>query len=238
MKNGFGQDSNAFAILAGVTGTNHTSSQVLNTLKKLSTSSGPLAFSNGTIASGFQKLISPYASAYHLRAAFSVGDGEVAKDLLKTLWKPMADPSGINYTGCFWETLSADGGLGLGPITSLCHAWGSGPTGELSMYVLGVQAIKPGYAEWQVSPLTMGLEWARGNVPVPGGEIAVSWNATDDVITRIEVLSPAQTRGIIKLPASSNCSWGWNLNGKPVNGANGTFVVNGGEKVLLTLNVA
>ena len=165
-----------------------------------------------------------------------IGEGQVAKDLLKTLWKPMADPAGANYTGCFWETLGADGGLGLGPITSLCHAWGAGPTGELSMHVLGVQATKPGYAEWQVAPITMGLEWAQGNVPVPGGQIAVSWNATDDIITRMEVLSPAQTHGLIKLPVSSNCSRIWTLNGKPVNGANGTFAVNGGEKVVLTLN--
>lgn len=236
IKTGFGQDSNALAILAGVTGANHTSSQVLKTLTKLSTPSGPLAFSNATVAAGFQKLISPYASAYHLRAAFMIGDGQVAKDLLKTLWKPMADPAGANYTGCFWETLGADGGLGLGPITSLCHAWGAGPTGELSMHVLGVQATKPGYAEWQVAPITMGLEWAQGNVPVPGGQIAVSWNATDDIITRMEVLSPAQTHGLIKLPVSSNCSRIWTLNGKPVNGANGTFAVNGGEKVVLTLN--
>lgn len=138
MQGGFGQDSNAFAILAGVTNMNHTSSQVLDTLKSLYTPSGPLAFSNGTVSSGFRKLISPYASSYHLRAALSVGDGVTAKVLLQSLWKPMADPMGPNYTGCFWETLNATGGLGLGPATSPCHAWGSGPTGELSAYVLGM----------------------------------------------------------------------------------------------------
>ncbi|PSN58595.1 glycoside hydrolase family 78 protein, partial [Corynespora cassiicola Philippines] len=157
---GFGQDSNALAILAGVTNSEHTSSQVLSTLTQLSTPNGPLAFSDRTYASGFAKLISPYASAYHLRAALSESNEAIAKELLKTLWKPMADPVQANYTGCFWETLDENGGPGLGAITSLCHAWGAGPTGELSFYVLGIQPVKPGFREWQVSPLTLGLQWA------------------------------------------------------------------------------
>ncbi|KAF3035833.1 hypothetical protein E8E12_006661 [Didymella heteroderae] len=131
---GFGQDSNALAILSGVTDStsNHTSASVLNALTSLSTPHGPLAFSPGTAEAGFRRLISPYASAYHLRAALSTGAADISLSLLNTLWAPMADPQNANFTGCFWETLAADGGPGLGDITSLCHAWGAGPTSELS----------------------------------------------------------------------------------------------------------
>jgi hypothetical protein len=227
VSSGFGQDSNALAILAGVTN-NTTSTSVLSTLHSLSTPHGPLAFSTSTITAGFHRLISPYASAYHLRAALSVGNVDVALTLLRTLWAPMADPKGKNYTGCFWETLSPDGGPGLGDITSLCHAWGAGPTGDLTSYVLGVRPEMPGYNEWVVEPLTLGLEWARGRVPVPGGTIEVSWNATRGVITRIEISAPEGTKGRVKLATGG----GWTVDGQSV-GGHGMFEASGGRQVVL-----
>lgn len=231
----FAQDSNALAILAGVTDSNHTSSQILSTLSKLSTSVGPLAFSNGTIAAGFQKYISPYASAYHLRAALSVGDATVANDLLHSLWWPMADPNGANYTGCFWETLDANGGPAFGAITSLCHAWGAGPTGELTTFVLGITSIKPGFREWRISPLTLGLSWAAGVIPVPSGQISVAWNATNNQITNLDIESPPQTKGVVHLPSDGGIST-WKLNGKLISLKEGSFEVTGGEKLSFTLD--
>jgi hypothetical protein len=231
----FAQDSNALAILAGVTDSNHTSSQVLSTLSKLSTPSGPLAFCNGTIAAGFRKLISPYASAYHLRAALAAADTTVVNELLSSLWYPMADPTGANYTGCFWETLDANGGPGLGAVTSLCHAWGAGPTGELSTYVLGATAAKPGFREWRVSPMTLGLSWAAGTIPVPNGKIYVAWNATEGQITNLEIESPANTKGVVSLSICGDGST-WKLNGQAFSIGNGTFTVAGGEKLVFTLS--
>ncbi|KAH8707656.1 glycoside hydrolase family 78 protein [Phaeosphaeriaceae sp. PMI808] len=203
IKDGFGQDSNALAILAGVTTSNHTSTGVLSTLQQLSTPVGPLAFSRGTIKSGFAEFISPYASAYHLRAALENKDSETVMNLLKSLWAPMANPKGVNYTGCFWETLDATGAPALGRTTSLCHVWAAGPTGELSEHVLGVKAVTPGYSEWRITPVTLGLEWASGRFPVPGGEISVAWNATGSVITRLEVTSPPRTAGTVVVPLSN-----------------------------------
>ncbi|USP80422.1 hypothetical protein yc1106_07696 [Curvularia clavata] len=235
IRDGYGQDSNTLAILAGVTGAIDKSSRVLRSLNKLSTIYGPLAFSEAAVTAGFRNLISPYASAYHLRAAFLVGDGGVAKTLLQTLWNPMANPTSTNYTGCFWEVLSADGGPGLGEGTSLCHAWGAGPTGELSTYVLGIQPMKPGFSEWLVSPVTMGLSWAYGTIPVPNGTINVSWNATNEAINHIEVEAPAGTRGIIQLPAPVNpCSQVWYMNGRPIAKSNTRFEVHGGKAIVLS----
>ena len=239
IQNGFGQDSNALAILAGVTRANHTSSRVLSTLKQLSTPNGPLAFSNETIEAGFSKFISPYASAYHLRAAFEANDGKTAMDLVKTLWGPMADPQGANYTGCFWETLDAAGAPALGPITSLCHAWAAGPTGELSDHVLGLRPVAPGYTEWRIAPMTLGLTWAKGRVPVPGGVISVAWNATGSVITRLEVTGPNCTMGTVILPLSSQDGYAggqFRVNGEIV-AENATLQVTGGEPFVLTYDL-
>lgn len=239
IKDGFGQDSNALAVLAGLTTSNRTSSQILNTLKQISTPKGPLAFSQGAIKSGFADYISPYASAYHLRAAFESQDNETAMNLLKSLWAPMADPKGANYTGCFWETLDANGAPALGRTTSLCHGWAAGPTGQLSEYVLGVKPVSPGYSEWRVAPVTLGLEWAYGKFPVPGGEISVAWNATGSVIKRIEVTSPRGTSGTVVLPSSQSdgCAKGtFKVNGQNVTG-NGTFSVSGGESFVVLYDI-
>lgn len=239
IKEGFGQDSNALAILAAVNKNSHTSSSILSTLKQLSTPVGPFAFSDGATALGFAKYISPYASAYHLRAAFKSKDSETVMGLLKSLWAPMADPKGAFYTGCFWETLNATGLPALGRTTSLCHGWAAGPTGELSEHVLGVSAVKPGYSEWKIAPMTLDLEWASGRVPVKAGEISVAWNATGSVITRLQVESPSGTIGTVVLPLSDEHSLiggTYQINGEKVDG-NGTFQVTGGTTFALTYNI-
>jgi hypothetical protein len=118
VEDGFAQDSNALAILAGVATSNDTSSNVLNTLKQLSSPKGPFAFSSGAIASGFADYTSPYASAYHPRAALESKDEDIAMDLLQSLSEPMADPKGANYTGYLWETLDATCAPALSRMTS------------------------------------------------------------------------------------------------------------------------
>lgn len=231
---GFGQDSNALAILSGVTSSTdprlNRTAAVLSSLNSLSTPHGPLAFSPPTTHAGYRALISPYASSYHLRALLSLGASPSALTLLKTLWAPMAAPSNPNYTACFWETLAPDGGPGLGDITSLCHAWGAGPTAELSAYVLGVRPKEPGFRSWSVQPVTLGMESARGRVPVPGGAIEVAWNATERGITRLEVQGPPGTKGIVQLAGAGE---EWEIDGKLVGASNSTFEIVGGRKVVL-----
>lgn len=154
----------------------NATSSILSTLARdLILPSGPLAFSNSTTSAGFAQKISPYASSYHLRAALSTRDASTALTLLKTLWAPMADPKHENYTGCFWETLNPDGTPGLGVVTSPCHGWAAGPTAELSRYILGIQPVAPGFAEWKVEPQTLGLGWAKGRYPTVRGDIDVEW---------------------------------------------------------------
>ncbi|KAF9767665.1 hypothetical protein IL306_015125 [Fusarium sp. DS 682] len=169
--------------------------------KGLQLKAGPLAFSNATVKAGFAQKISPYSSAYHLRAAFESGDAVIVRRLLKSLWAPMANPAHANYTNCFWETLDPDGTPGLGIITSLCHGWASGPTAELSRHVLGVQAVEPGYKKWQVKPQTLRLEWAKGRVPTEHGTIEVDWKFKSGLL-QMTVRGPKKgnTSGTVYLP--------------------------------------
>ncbi|KAL4725735.1 hypothetical protein ACLX1H_007888 [Fusarium chlamydosporum] len=216
---GFSQDANSLAILAGIPQSNGISStSLLRTLEaELQLTAGPLAFSNGTVEAGFAQKISPFSSAYHLRAAFESGDEHTVRLLLKTLWGPMANPSNANYTNTFWETLDPDGTPGLGISTSLCHGWAAGPTAELSKWVLGVQAVKPGFMEWKVQPMLLGLEWAKGRVPTDKGVIEIEWKIVSDLLhMKVRVEGDKGTRGTIYLPDLL-----------PINGKDSAFKVNG-----------
>ena len=188
IQNGFAQDANAIALLAhvGVLGDQASDDDgdsqaileeaVLNSLGVgLSTQYGPLAFSNSTVQRGFAQKVSPFASAYHLRAAFQAHDEKTVLYLLNSLWATMADNQNTNYSGNFWEVLNTDGTPGIGVTTSLCHAWASGPVAELSRNVLGVTPVTPGYKEWLVAPFRAGLSWAKGRHPTPHGNINVEW---------------------------------------------------------------
>ncbi|KAF5720258.1 alpha-L-rhamnosidase C [Fusarium globosum] len=201
--------------------------------KELQLKAGPLAFSNATAKSGFAQKISPYSSAYHLRAAFESEDDVIVKRLLKSLWAPMASPVHANYTNCFWETLDPDGTPGLGIITSLCHGWASGPTAELSRHVLGVQAVEPGYKKWDVKPLTLGLEWAKGRVPTEYGNIEVDWKFKSGLL-QMTVRGPknGDTEGTVYLPRPLRTPLEKSVikvNGKVVKGEK--FTVPCGQKV-------
>ncbi|CCF32774.1 alpha-L-rhamnosidase [Colletotrichum higginsianum] len=235
LREGFAQDANALAILAGVPSPDATK-RILATLSDaLLLPAGPLAFSSSiTTATGgnFAEKISPYASAYHLRAAFSSRDALTANTLLKTLWAPMADPANANYTGCFWETLNADGTPGLGVGTSLCHGWSAGPTAELSRFVLGVRPARPGFAGWEVEPQTLGLAWVSGRYPTSRGDLCVEWRfGDDDGLLRMEVKSPGGTTGTVHLPEPLLVGLNESVirvNGVVVNNVT-RFEVNGGD---------
>jgi hypothetical protein len=226
----FSQEANALAILSNTTSESHTAKTILSTLsRELYVRAGALAFSNASSASGWAQKISPYASGYHLKAAFHANDSTNAKRLLHSVWGPMSDPSHTNYTGCTWEALDTDGTPGLGASTSLCHAWGAGPTADLSRYVLGIQPRAPGFKQWQIVPQTMDLQWARGAHPIPKGAIAVSWSFDNSSLLQMTVIAPAGTNGTVYLPSPLHTP----LKGYQVSGCsvvnNSTFFVTGGQ---------
>jgi hypothetical protein len=62
-----------------------------------------------------------------------------------------------------------------GTPRSDCHAWSALPLYEFSASQLGVRPAAPGYASIVVAPRPEGLDWARGKVPIPQGEVSVDW---------------------------------------------------------------
>lgn len=56
-----------------------------------------------------------------------------------------------------------------------CHAWGALILYELPSAVLGVRPAAPGYTKVRICPVTGYMDWAKGSVITPRGEISVSW---------------------------------------------------------------
>lgn len=74
---------------------------------------------------------------------------------------------------------------------SECHAWSSAPIYEFSAKILGVKPSAKGYSAVTVSPdFKVGdLNYAKGTVPTPWGDIAVSWEKTGDGI-ELDIRTP------------------------------------------------
>jgi hypothetical protein len=73
---------------------------------------------------------------------------------------------------------------------SLCHAWaGAAPVMALSRGVLGVEAVEPGYRVCRVLPQRCGIEWVKGAVPTPRGDIEVEWRGERGFVTLPEAVS-------------------------------------------------
>ncbi|GCB22969.1 hypothetical protein AAWM_05854 [Aspergillus awamori] len=226
----FSQEANALAILSGTASfgpEDRTQAILASMSRELYVPAGALSFSNKSAAYGWAQKISPYASGYHLKAAFQANDSANAKRLLYSLWGPMSDPAHKNYTGCYWEVLDSDGTPGLDIGTSLCHAWSAGPTADLSRFILGVQPVTPGFRQWQVAPQSFELGWAEGKYPTPQGALSVKWSFGKNGFVQMQVNSPSGTNGTVYLPQPLQKEIGsYNVSGGVPNGKGG-FIVQG-----------
>lgn len=61
------------------------------------------------------------------------------------------------------------------------HAWQCTPLYQLSARVLGVTPLSPGFAEIGIAPHSCDLEWAKGSIPTPHGDVVVSWTRNEDM---------------------------------------------------------
>jgi hypothetical protein len=87
-------------------------------------------------------------------------------------------------------------------VGDLSHGWGATPLYQMSARILGVRPAAPGSKEITVSPLLCGLEWAKGRVPIPAGDVSVEWQRKGHDI-KLAVAVPKNCRAHIELPAAS-----------------------------------
>ena len=83
----------------------------------------------------------------------------------------------------------------------LSHGWCSSPLIQMSARVLGVTPAAPGFDTIAVRPELGNLTWAKGSVPTPHGEVAVSWSIAENKFS-LDVTVPAGAEADVTLPVS------------------------------------
>jgi hypothetical protein len=112
---------------------------------------------------GIVPIGTPGLGFYLAQALFEAGMGREALEYLRANWLPIAQ------NGTFAEHFGND------TNTSYCHGWGAGPVVLFPEYILGVEPVEPGWEKIRIAPRPCGLSWAEGTIPIPQGEIKVSW---------------------------------------------------------------
>jgi hypothetical protein len=113
---------------------------------------------------------------YELEALCALGEQPYVLKEMKDYWGGMLNLGATS----FWEEYNpakngADHYAMYGrPFgKSLCHAWGASPIYLLGKYYLGVKPTAPGYQTYLIEPALGGLQWMKGSVPTPNGDIVV-----------------------------------------------------------------
>jgi len=142
------------------------------------------------------RIQTPYMRFYELEALCRLGMNDRVLAEVRDYWGGMLDEGATS----FWELYTpAEKGeakyamYGRRFGKSLCHAWGAGPVYLFGRYVLGVEPVKPGYAEYLVTPNPGGLAWVEGTVPTPHGPVKVSVH--DGVAN---ATGPAGCKGVLR----------------------------------------
>lgn len=84
-----------------------------------------------------------------------------------------------------------------------CHGWGAVPVYEFASQILGIQPDDNGYGRIRVKPNPGHLEWARGAVATPAGEVRVRWRQGSDGSLDLSLQSPEGIPVTIELPDGS-----------------------------------
>jgi len=143
---------------------------------------------------GVSPIRTPYMRFHELAVLCESGEHEFVLNEMLAYWGGMLDLGATT----FWEEYDPSV-TGLKHYEmyempygkSLCHAWGASPLYIVGKYFLGVKPLETGYKAFVVEPKLGGLEWIRGSVPLPQGQV--------DVKMSIDSISVRATAGHGKL---------------------------------------
>ncbi len=152
---------------------------------------------------------SVYAAQYLMDGLFTHEAGARALELITAptdrSWRHMVE-SGTTITWEAWD-------MKYKPNQDWNHAWGAAPANLLPRYVLGAEAVSPGWKQARIRPNTGTLSFAKGKIPTPLGPIEVGWQNESFFQMRLEL--PVGMTAKLELPASP-ASRRVSINKKPV----------------------
>jgi hypothetical protein len=145
---------------------------------------------------------SVYAAQYLLEGLFENNAGDAALALITApgdrSWRHMVE-SGTTITWEAWDQKYK-------PNQDWNHAWGAAPANLFPRYVLGVQAIAPGWSRARIRPHPGAIAGAEGKVPTPRGPVMITWRngptfqlsltLPTGMTAAVELPAPAGSRGV------------------------------------------
>ena len=140
---------------------------------------------------------SVYGAQYLLEGLFENGQSAAALALMTApgnrSWLHMVE-SGTTITWEAWDQQFKTN-------QDWNHAWGAAPANLLPRYVLGVQALTPGWQQALVKPNPCALTFAAGKIPTPLGAVLVDWR--NDKSFRLSLALPKGMTARVELPATA-----------------------------------
>lgn len=127
-----------------------------------------------------QKITTPYMKFYELASLCEIGEQKQAIDFVKDYWGGMLKLGATSIWEAYDPEQKGDEHYAMygRPFgKSLCHAWGANPVYLFGKYLLGVKPTSPGYSSYVIEPSLGGLEWIKGKVPTPYGDIEIFMDA-------------------------------------------------------------
>jgi alpha-L-rhamnosidase len=122
------------------------------------------------------KITTPYMKFYELAALCEIDEKEKVLQFVKDYWGGMINLGATTVWEAYDPTQKGDEHYAMygRPFgKSLCHAWGANPVYLFGKYLLGVKPLTPGYKTYLIEPSLAGLQWIKGKVPTPNGNIEV-----------------------------------------------------------------
>ena len=113
-----------------------------------------------------------FAMLYFYEALEKIGRPDAILASLYESYLPMLAAGATTVWEVFPSSAAHPGDF---PTRSHCHAWSAAPLYFLNRLVLGIKAVKPGGAEFEISPRLSGLTWAKGAVTSARGPVSVDW---------------------------------------------------------------
>ncbi len=122
-----------------------------------------------------EDLLAPelYMQHFILRALVEAGKPEEALESVRKLWGRIV----LSGSRTIWECgVHQHGKSAYNGAGSICHGFSTAPIDFLQGTILGVRPTSPGFARCRVLPHSLGLSYAKGAVPTPGGNLEIEWS--------------------------------------------------------------
>lgn len=103
-----------------------------------------------------------------------------------------------------WDSMLPDGSINPGEMTSFNHYALGAVADWIYQVVMGIRPAQPGYKRVLIQPTPgPGIDWVKGSLRSPVGEIAVAWSTESGNIT-LDVLLPSGIEADVVFPDGSS----------------------------------